>query len=102
MNDKFLLRGLGLYDMPDILSCLQTGVLPRLQISLICAVQLRYTSRCNRAHQFLLTFAVFTDDNGTYYAHVSNKMGEVRSKGLLQVRKKVVLLSCINKLSTQR
>merc|ERR1711970_575552 len=36
-------------------------------------------------HSYLFIPEVFTDDNGTYYAHVSNKMGEVRSKGLLQV-----------------
>merc|ERR1739838_951024 len=36
-------------------------------------------------HSYLFVPEVFTDDNGTYYAHVSNKMGEVRSKGLLQV-----------------
>merc|ERR1712142_115359 len=36
-------------------------------------------------HSYLFIPEVFTDDNGTYYAHVTNKMGEVRSKGLLQV-----------------
>ena len=34
-----------------------------------------------------ILFTVFVDDVGTYYVHVTNKMGEVRSKGLLQVMK---------------
>ena len=34
-----------------------------------------------------ILFTVFVDDVGTYYVHVTNKMGEVRSKGLLQVIK---------------
>merc|ERR1711970_646566 len=36
-------------------------------------------------HSYLFIPEVFVDDCGTYYVHVSNKMGEVRSKGLLQV-----------------